>query len=202
MIYPHTELHFINEKIGYGVVATRFIPKGTITWVGDPLDQVLGPERDLQMPDMLVSQVERYSFRDAQGQRILCWDHARFVNHSCNANCLSAGFDFELAIRDIEPGEELTDDYGTLNIESSFECLCGSVRCREVIHPDDLLRYSRAWDITVHESLPYLSQVRQPLWPLIQDKQKLEQVLAGEHPLTSLVTHYCGSKNHDAQLNT
>ena len=32
MIHPSTELRFINDEIGYGVVATRFIPKGTIVW--------------------------------------------------------------------------------------------------------------------------------------------------------------------------
>lgn len=33
MIHPDTELRFINPEIGYGVFATQFIPRGTITWV-------------------------------------------------------------------------------------------------------------------------------------------------------------------------
>ena len=40
MIHPHTELKFVHEQIGHGVVATRFIPKGTVTWVQDELDRV------------------------------------------------------------------------------------------------------------------------------------------------------------------
>ena len=39
MIHPKTELQFINKEIGYGVVATEFIPAGTITWVLDKLDR-------------------------------------------------------------------------------------------------------------------------------------------------------------------
>ena len=31
MIHPDTELRFINNVVGYGVVAKKLIPKGTIT---------------------------------------------------------------------------------------------------------------------------------------------------------------------------
>ena len=43
MIHPDTELRFINREIGFGVVATRLIRRGTIIWVRDELDQVLPP---------------------------------------------------------------------------------------------------------------------------------------------------------------
>ena len=45
MIHPKTELKFINEVVGYGVVATSFIPAGTITWVLDKFDRVLKFEK-------------------------------------------------------------------------------------------------------------------------------------------------------------
>ena len=41
VLHPSSELRYINPSIGYGVFATRFIPKGTITWVFDELDQVV-----------------------------------------------------------------------------------------------------------------------------------------------------------------
>jgi SET domain-containing protein len=63
-------------------------------------------------------------------------DECAFFNHSCNANC---GFaedafgDCVVAIRDIEPGEELTYHYGTLESESSLifglQCKCDSINC-------------------------------------------------------------------------
>ena len=190
MIHPDTELRYINGAIGYGVVATRFIPKGTITWVGDALDQTFPSKPIVPLPDMLEQQLERYSFRDARGQRILCWDHARFINHACNANCLSADFDFEVAIRDIHPGQELTDDYGTLNIEASFACLCGHHECRGIISAADLLQYAEKWDGILREVLPESARVLQPLWPLVKEKQKLERIAAGQQELPSLATHY------------
>jgi hypothetical protein len=38
MTHPKTELKLISNEIGYGVVATDFIPAGTITWALDKLD--------------------------------------------------------------------------------------------------------------------------------------------------------------------
>ena len=44
MIHPKTEIKFINNEVGYGVVATEFIPAGTITWVLDKLDREFSPK--------------------------------------------------------------------------------------------------------------------------------------------------------------
>lgn len=41
MIHPDTKLNFVSKSIGYGVFATKFISKGTITWVLDELDKKL-----------------------------------------------------------------------------------------------------------------------------------------------------------------
>lgn len=35
MIHPHTVLSFVNHDVGYGVFATRVIPRDAITWVRD-----------------------------------------------------------------------------------------------------------------------------------------------------------------------
>src|SRR5882762_139189 len=116
MIHPHTELRFAGPHIGWGVFATRPIPRGTITWALDALDQRFTDAQIAALPTAARQQLDIYSFINSHGLHVLCWDHARFVNHSCAANCLSVGYDFELAIRDIAAGEELTDDYGTFNL--------------------------------------------------------------------------------------
>jgi SET domain-containing protein len=118
LIHPDSELRFVSPAIGYGLFATRPIPMGSVTWAADPLDQIIEPARLAELPAMLSRQVHRYSYLNGRGDRILCWDHGRFVNHSCAAACLSPGFDFEIAVRDIRPDEEITDDYGTLNPEA------------------------------------------------------------------------------------
>jgi hypothetical protein len=190
LIHPDSELRFVSPAIGYGLFATRLIPMGSITWAGDPLDQIIQPARLARLPAMLSSHVHRYSYLNGRGDRILCWDHGRFVNHSCAAACLSPGFDFEIAVRDIKPDEEITDDYGTLNPEEPFDCLCGSKNCRGRVLPDDPLRHAPEWDALIARAFPAIAKVEQPLWDLVSEKPAVEQVLAGNATLPSCLTHY------------
>src|SRR5947209_4593130 len=137
MIHRNTELRFISAEKGYAVVATQFIPKRSITWALDNLDRTFSPDEIKKMDATYQSILEKYCYRDANGDWILCWDISRFVNHSFNSNCITTPYNFELAVRDIQPGEELTDDYGYLNVEEPFDCLpeAGSKRTR--VMPDD-----------------------------------------------------------------
>ena len=99
MMHPHTEVQFISDEVGRGVVATAFIPKGTITWAQDPLDRVFTPAEVAALPPFAQDQLEYFAFKNARGEMVLCWDHARYVNHSFRSNCLSTVFDFEVAVR-------------------------------------------------------------------------------------------------------
>ena len=67
MIHPDTELRFINDVIGYGVVATKFIPKGTITWVQDDLDRVYSPEDIAKVNPIMLPHLDRYCFTNSKG---------------------------------------------------------------------------------------------------------------------------------------
>ena len=69
MIHPDTKLKFISHEIGYGVVATRFIPMGTITWIFDPLDQVFTPERIRQLDPYFQEKLHTYCYRDNKDGR-------------------------------------------------------------------------------------------------------------------------------------
>jgi len=102
---------------------------------------------------------------------------------------LSAGDDFELAVRDIEAGEELTDDYGSLNLEWGFECRCGSPRCRSLIRPGDLLTHAAEWDRLVAEPFLLIPSVAQPLWPFLEEREAVEQALARRAP-ASITRNY------------
>ena len=190
MIHPHTELRFINDKIGYGVVATQLIPRGTITWVRDEFDQAFSPLHIESIAPIYRDLTSKYCFVDAKGDHILCWDLARYVNHSCEPSCRSAGYDFELAVRDIRSGEELTDDYGSLNLEDEFVCFCASPLCREKIRPDDLLRYADTWDHIVAEPFRRIPAVSQPLWPLVKEQSIVEAILAHKLPIASCRQNY------------
>lgn len=190
MLHPDTELRFINEDIGFGVVATRFIPRGTITWAIDKLDQVIAPERIATLTGIYQRVLLKHAFRDAFGNAILCWDHARFVNHSCAPTSLAPGLNFEIAVRDIHPGEELTDDYGSLNVEAPFRCLCRAPQCRTFVGPDDFLTFADQWDAQIAAAFPLIASSPQPLWELVREKDDVLAVLDGRLSLPSCRRHY------------
>jgi uncharacterized protein len=168
MIYPHTELRYINDQIGFGVFATKFIPKGTITWALDDLDQTLEPIYIKTLDKYSSEILKKYSYRNQEGKYILCWDIGRYVNHSFHANCMGTAYEFEVAVRDIYPGEQLTDDYGSLNIDEPFECIPEEGTERRLVYPDDLLHYYEEWDQKAISALKHLYDVEQPLIHLIR----------------------------------
>ena len=173
MIHPDTEVRFISEEKGYGVVATKFIPRGTITWVQDELDRIYSSAEAEALSPLIRTYLDTYCFTNKYGEKVLCWDNGKFVNHSFNPSCFSTPYDFEIAIRDIHPGEELTDDYGYLNVEKPFEVIDEGTD-RKVVYPDDLLTFHKDWDALVKENIPFVFDVGQPMLPLIP-KQKWAQ---------------------------
>lgn len=188
MIHPDSELRFVNATIGYGLFATSLIPHGTVTWVRDDLDQIVDPAAHVALAPMLAALLHKYSYLEPRG-RVLCWDHGRFVNHSCDPNCRSTGFDFEIAVRDIQPGDEITDDYGSLNVDYEFDCRCGSPRCRSTIRASDITRFADDWDRDAAAAFARAGSLAQPLWPLLKEQADVERALRGEIPLPSCRAH-------------
>ncbi len=197
MIHPHTELRFISKEIGYGVVATQFIPAGTITWVLDKLDREFSPLDFQNMEPIYQDILDTYTYRNNNGNLVLCWDHGRYVNHSFNSNCLTTAYDFEIAVRDINPGEQLTDDYGYLNITSPFRGINEGTR-RKTVYPDDLLKYYKVWDNKIRKVFYKIDKLDQPLQQVLSDKtkSKIESVLCGQAELASILSNYYDEKKH------
>jgi uncharacterized protein len=198
MIHPSTEVRFIDENIGLGVFATSFIPKGTIVWVQDPLDHVLSPDEIKKLPEPLMRIVMKYTFRNPQGQYVLCWDSTRFVNHSFAPNVMITPYDFDIAIQDIPVGSELRGDYGCLNIIESFEPDPEPGCARKVVQPDDLLHHHKAWDVILGKAFPALKTVDQPLRSLFNSDKwdRMCRIAQGEEKLDSVLKcYYSGAKN-------
>ncbi len=194
MIHPDTEVRFINKIVGYGVVAKKHIPKGTITWVQDPLDSIYQPQQLQNFSEPVKKLIDTYSFRNNKGEYVLCWDIAKYVNHSFHSNCLTTAYDFELAIRDIEPGEELTDDYGYLNVSEPFVAYDEGVE-RKVEYPDDLLRFFPFWDAQLADTFYLINTTKQPLKKYFSNKKwaEINAVLKGQKPLASILECYCAN---------
>ncbi|MCB9244951.1 MAG: SET domain-containing protein [Flavobacteriales bacterium] len=199
MIHPKTELKFISNEVGYGVVATDFIPSGTITWVLDKLDREFSPLDFQSMEPIYQNILDTYTFRNNKGNFVLCWDNGRYVNHSFNSNCLTTAYDFEIAIRDIHPGEQLTDDYGYLNIPSAFRGIDEGTR-RKIVYPDDLVKYYKVWDRKIQKVFSRITKVDQPLKELIETDlwKKIERIIQGEETMESILNNYYnGERNFD-----
>jgi hypothetical protein len=197
MIHPDTELKFISNEVGYGVVATKYIPAGTITWVLDELDREFSPLELERMAPLCQNILDTYTFRNNKGNFVLCWDNGRYVNHSFNSNCLTTAYDFEIAIRDIRPGEQLTDDYGYLNIPVPFRGIDEGTR-RKVVYPDDLLKYYKVWDNKIKKVFGKIVQLDQPLAPVLAEElwERIESICRGERELDSILSNYYEGGKH------
>jgi hypothetical protein len=169
MMISGLELRFISTEVGHGVYTTRPIPRGTIVWVLDPLDRRISEPEYASLPELLRGEVDTYGYIEANGDRILCWDLGRFMNHSCDPTGRNVSGLFEVATRDIPAGAELTTDYAFLNTALPSACACGSSRCRGRISlsGDDLAAHARAWDREAAAAVALAGGVEQPLASLL-----------------------------------
>lgn len=128
------------SKIGKGLFALKKIRKGELI-----IDYTKGPGKFLPTKEAdklyekgndYMIQVDDDLFFVATTKEEL--EDADFLNHSCNPNCGIQGTLKIIAIRDIEPGEEITFDYAMCeSSEYEIKCNCGSSNCRKVITGND-----------------------------------------------------------------
>jgi hypothetical protein len=179
MIHPSTELRYIDAEIGSGVFATSFIPKGTVTFVKDHLDVNVSPLKYSHLNQQEKDVVDKYSYIESNGNRVVSWDHGKFVNHCCNPNSMSTGYGFEIAIKDIQIGEQITDEYGLFNVDYPMTVNCGQIGCRGVITSGDIDLNAERWDSILKDALLNFKAVNQPLGFLLSKKtnRELDQFL-------------------------
>lgn len=168
MIHPQTQLRFIDDQIGYGVFATSFIAAGTLVYVQDALDIVLPPHSPLLQDKNHRPLIDKYAVLEPpHGRRVLCWDIAKYVNHCCHCNVISTGYGFEIALRDIQPDEEITDEYALFNLNWDLTLICRHEDCRGQLRLQDLDHACAQWDAQIQAALTRVSDVPQPLWPYL-----------------------------------
>ncbi len=116
------------KKFGRGVFAIKRIRKGEkiASFDGPIYDDDYEPWTE----DMYNHAIQfgKAIWRDSKGI-------ARLINHSCEPNCgIKKLFDM-VAMRTIEPGEQITWDYEMTekNKYWKMKCKCGSPICRKVI---------------------------------------------------------------------
>lgn len=187
MIHPDTELNYSKESIGYGIFATKMIPRGTITWVFCTLDFKLTKEQIGKLHPQQHKFIEKHSFVDNQGCYILGWDIDKYCNHSCKPTTAPIGGICDIALRDIQKGEEITCDYGTCNIRKNLVCDCGVDGCRGLVRPIDLISLSNEIDKEVTKLIPLVNAVPQPLLKFMNGEhfKRLQSIIAGDVPIPS-----------------
>ncbi len=195
MMHPGTMLAYIGPANGFGVFAKADIPKGSLIYVIDPLDIIIPPDSPLNDDPLYADLLTTYAYTEPNGTRILCWDHGKYMNHCCQPNTLSTGFGFEIAIRDIRKGEEITDHYALLNLEYPMDLHCEKPGCNGRIVPGELSIHHEWMDTRIREALADLRSVPQPLYKLLDPSTRasLERyldhgegypgVLSLQHPL-------------------
>jgi len=107
---------------GIGLFADQYIPRGTEIWrFTDGFDTKFTREEITAFPELLQVYIAKYAWKSVKSD-LYCFsaDNGKYFNHSENPNVLSEYRDNEqevitVAVRDIEVGEELLDNY------SSFE---------------------------------------------------------------------------------
>ena len=207
---PDTMMHFSTEVrdaahlIGVGVFATADIPPGTIIWVLDRFDRVLRPNTIRTWPSRIREVVERFGYVDANGSVVVCWDAGRLMNHSCNPTSIGIGCAFEVARRPILRGEELTCDYGLLNMTGAFDCVCGAAGCRGRVSPADAPGLLASWDQWARNAFEAARGVDQPLLPFAKvdgaDAAIAQALRNGSHieiPPTRTVVRPLDSRSRD-----
>jgi uncharacterized protein len=112
---------------GRGLYATRQFKKGEIVleWLN---------ARELSETEFEALPRSEHAYVDFHdGKIFLMGEPERFMNHSCEANTASQNKS-DVALRGIQPGEEITTDYADCNPPGfSMTCSCGSTNCRGII---------------------------------------------------------------------
>jgi|CXWL01.1.fsa_nt_gi hypothetical protein len=192
MIHPDTELRWIDDKIGYGVFVTRPIPKGTLVWIRCALDIALSPAQTAQLGDAYRPIFDHFAYFDSVGNAILCWDNARYVNHSCQPAMMPVGEEAEIAVRDLEPGDHLTCDYAYCNIK--LECSCGEPNCRSRVQAADLFVDGVDAASRTRAAIVQASGVPQPLLVYARQRDQLDPLLSGRTDLPAYSIFHCPSQ--------
>ena len=145
---------------GFGLYARHHVPKGTIICFESEGYRII-PEEEY---NSLSETAKEHVYQRVDGTYIAPSDDSKYFNHSCDANVLDSRLGFDIVVRDIQKGEEVTYDYRAFCFKE-MECHCGSENCcghitYEHPAPEKLRRF---WAKKVDAALRQVNKVHQPL---------------------------------------
>lgn len=115
---------------GFGVFALEPVPRGR------KIGEVRGESITIAEARRRAAQLERIMIVEISTRHAVdlaaSTDPMRFTNHSCQPNgqlrIIAGRIEF-YALRGIEPGEEITVNYGETHHEGRLACRCGAPGC-------------------------------------------------------------------------
>src|SRR5580693_2943725 len=115
---------------GLGLFATKPIKRGgTIaTYRGRRISTAEAARREARGARYMFELNKRWTIDGSPR-----WNRARYINHSCEPNAEAIGRNGGIVIvaaRRIEPGEEITYDYGQEYLDLFFKNACRCAACR------------------------------------------------------------------------
>jgi len=128
---PH--IYVADSNVGRGLFARQQISAGTaiLQFTGPRLTLNEVRAKGAAAANALQVGIDRYLYLDEPG---------RLVNHSCSPNAAVINDTLLVAIRQIEPDDEIRFDYSTTISDGwTMPCLCGSAECRGLIVAFQLL---------------------------------------------------------------
>jgi hypothetical protein len=153
---------------GEGIFAGEPISKGTITFYYSSKDVYVSKKEFQSISNFEKHQIYKFGVEDEYGNWIVTDGDA---NHSCDANILSLfvdGLYCDIAVKDIQIGEEITIDYGMFY--SSFPwkmtCRCHSCNCRGIVGSGIAIdsQTQELWHSRISEAAGRIHYVRQALF--------------------------------------
>jgi len=113
---------------GIGLFADQFISKGTPIWRFKPgFDLMIDKKQLDSLSEVSKEQVLNYDYLNFKtGKHVLCFDNARFFNHSENPNVVGVASSnddegINIAARNIYEGEELMVNYKTYDANFDYK---------------------------------------------------------------------------------
>lgn len=120
------ELRVGRSATGLGLYADGPIPKGAcvIEYIGVEITK----EQEQTSRSKYLFEISSKKTIDGAPR----WNTARYINHSCRANCepnIHKGRVYIHALRNIKPGEELNYDYGKNYFNQYLKDICACPKC-------------------------------------------------------------------------
>jgi len=178
--HPNCIIRKIRFK-GLGLVTKEEIKKGT--FVGEYTGELITRQ---ELDSRLKKAKDSMFYYFTLGDNILVdarpkGNHTRYMNHSCDPNCFTQKWSVKgstrigiMALRDIEPDEELTFDYNLDNTNpfGQDNCRCGSDNCVARLNQDD--------SVVVEKKKPHKPRGRNVVQ--LQKSRSIKVIILNEDP--------------------